>query len=125
MSLSVSIPGRLPQLANGRLHWAAKAKLVAGMKAKAWGLMVNARNEAGLPRATEPRTLFITAFVCGRLYDEDNLAANAKPLCDAATAAGWISDDAPAWLRLVEAQVRVAHRTEQRIEVFAEDVDGR
>lgn len=119
--LTVSIPGRLPQLANGRLHWAPKAKLVASMKAKAWGLMVNARNEAGLSRATDPRTLRITAYVCGRLYDMDNLVANVKPMIDAAVAAGWLVDDAPEWYRLEVHQERVKTRIEQRIQIEVTD----
>ena len=118
MSLTVTIPGRPPQLANGRMHWATKAKLVAGMKAKAWGLMVNARNEAGMSRATEPRPLRITAYVCAPLFDEDNLWHNAgKAYADAATKAGWIVDDSPAWCRLEIRQVRVKTRIEQRIQI--------
>jgi hypothetical protein len=99
------------------MHWATKAKLVAGIKAKAWGLMVNARNEAGTSRATEPCTLRITVYVCGRLYDEGNLHANVKAHEDAAVAAGWIVDDAPAWCHLEVRQERVKTRIEQRIQI--------
>jgi hypothetical protein len=115
--LGVVLEGRLPQLANGRMHWGSRAALVKRVKTDAWIRMVGCRNGLQLPPAQEPRTLRITAYVCGRLYDEGNLYANAKAHEDAAVDAGWLVDDAPAWCRLEVRQVRVKTRAEQRVEV--------
>lgn len=122
MSLTVTIPGRLPQLANGRLSWRPRYQLTKGIKERTWAQMITVRNEAGLPQATAPRTLRITVYVCGTLYDEGNLHANAKVHEDAAVAAGWLVDDAPEWCHLEVRQERVKTRIEQRIQIEVEDV---
>jgi len=121
VSLSVTIQGRLPQLANGRMFWATRAKLVKGIKENVWAQMVTVRNEAGQPKAMEPRTLRITAYVCGRAFDMDNLVANSKPIVDAAVASGWLAEDSPQWMSLEVTQKRVAHRSEERIVIEVSD----
>jgi len=120
VALTVVLAGRLPQLANGRMHWGTRAVMVKRIKEYAQIRMISQRNSAHLPPAMEPRRLRITAYVCGRLYDEGNLHANAKVHEDAAVDAGWLVDDAPEWCRLEVRQVRVEHRAEQRIEVSVE-----
>jgi hypothetical protein len=116
--MKVIVPGRLLQIANGRFaNPFQKARLVKEQKARFWGPMINALNEAGLPKATEPRELHIHAYVCGRLYDHDNLMANVKPIADAAVAANWVVDDGPEWCKLQVTDHRVATKPEQRIEV--------
>lgn len=115
--LAVTIPGRLPQIANGRLHWAAKARLVVGAKEEAWAAMVSCRNGLSMPPASERRKLSVVVYMAGRPFDRDNLFANAKPLVDGAKVAGWIRDDSPEWCDLEVKQIRVTHKLDQRVEI--------
>lgn len=115
-TLRIEVQGRPPNLANARLHFGQRARLVAERKRLIWALAITARNEAGLTKATEPRQIMATVYLCGRIRDQDNLAAGLKADIDGLVEAGWLVDDSPDWCECLMRQVRCDRKVSERVE---------
>src|SRR5574343_1888991 len=84
--LTISLPIKLVSVANLRLHWAAKAKLVKGHRSRT---RVALSNEAPIPPST-PLAVVLTRIAPRRL-DSDNLASAFKGVRDGV--ADWLGVD--------------------------------
>lgn len=84
--LTISLPIKLVSVANLRLHWAAKAKLVKGHRTRTRAAL---SNEAPIPPAT-PLTVVLTRIAPRRL-DSDNLSSAFKACRDGV--ADWLGVD--------------------------------
>jgi hypothetical protein len=93
----VTVPIQLPSVANARLHWAAKARLVKSQRHAVGWLLGNK------PRPPFPVVVTITR-VGPRLYDRDNNVACQKSVIDAIAV----------WLGVDDRDARVSWIYEQR-----------
>lgn len=94
-----------PPTANSRLHWAARARLVAMLRAGSSVIAASERNRLGAPKAEGRRRLELTYVRAGREgsqpLDADACAAAMKPIVDAIVSAGWLRDDSADWCEYV------------------------
>ena len=95
-----------PPTANSRLHWAARARVTAVLRAETHLIAVSERNRLGAPLATDRRRLELTYIrPKGREgshpLDADSVAAAMKPIVDAIVRAGWLRDDSAPWCEYV------------------------
>ena len=83
MTLTVFLAGPLPNLANRRLHWAARAALVRLWREKTFLRTTGAeRAQHGGNGAPWERCRVTLTVRLLRRWDPDNLAANLKPVVD-------------------------------------------
>lgn len=112
--LQIIVPGRPPNLANARLHFRAKSRLVAERKQLLRNLTASARALARQKVATEPRKATAALYLAGRLFDRDNAYAALKADLDGIVAGGGLVDDSPDWCQLDLMQVTET-RARQRV----------
>lgn len=117
-----TIPGRPPNVANARLHWSVKMRLMRDRKGLVTVLAQQARSKARWGPAKGRRKASAVVWIAGRLRDEDNLWASLKADCDAITAAGLAVDDGPEWLKLEVVQCKTPHRSQERVVWTVRDV---
>jgi Holliday junction resolvase RusA-like endonuclease len=83
---------RPPLTSNQRLHWAAKAKITAKVRAEAAEVFAQ-------DRPAERVEVTLTWFVKDkRRRDADNLVPTLKALCDGLVDAGIVPDDTPEYM---------------------------
>lgn len=91
MVIEFDIPIKTASLANLRLHWAAKARLVSKQREAARMLTRNALNGTLIPKRVRV-TMERRAARRGNLLDTDNLASALKPTRDGIADALGIDD---------------------------------
>lgn len=112
--LTFVVPGRPPNLANGRLHWAARNRLVQRRKDLVWA-HVMALTPRARPPATGKRRARAVIFGAGRPFDPDNATANLKADLDALVLAGLLLADSPDEVELTVEQTRAPGRRGQEV----------
>ncbi len=85
-SLTIHLPIATPSLANARLHWAKRARIVKQQRLAA-ALMVGSQ----APDALKPKRITLTRMASRKL-DTDNLASALKAVRDGIAVALGISD---------------------------------
>lgn len=104
LDVVVSIPMKLPSVANQRLHWAAKARQVKAQR-NATRLMLNANYwQFGPEPKTKDRIEVTLTRVAPRKLDSDNLASAFKG----------VRDEIAAYFGIDDADPRIEWRYEQR-----------
>jgi len=115
MTISLTIPGRLPSLNETlRMHWGKRKRIKENM---AWHLATSGR-----PRPAHGRRcrVKLTVYQKTRRFDEDNLHGACKPVIDALRESGYIYRDSPEWL---EQEIRQALDHENpRVEIELEEL---
>ena len=116
MSLTVTIPGRPPNVGNARMSWRAKAVLAKSRKALVGLLTSSARAEAHLQPAKGKRKATATVSLAGAFFDPDNVVAALKFDLDGLVAGGALEDDTADLLVLMPVrQRRVQTRPQQKV----------
>lgn len=101
--LPVEIPS---QNVTDRQHWRQRHNF-----GKACALWLMALSLGGIPKATGPRRLVITAYRKRRIADDANLRGGAKALVDAIVRAGLLLDDNDTLARIEYRQKLVSNST--------------
>lgn len=115
---TVTIPMKLPSLANARMHWAARARLVKQQRDAVTLALKTSKDTWSMSAAAAafyPGPLVITITRCApRQLDDDNAVSAAKPTRDAIAAFLGL-DDRDTRLRFVVRQEK-AEEASVRIE---------
>ncbi len=120
--LVVVIPGTAPNLANARMHWAVRMRVVREARALAKILGQNARQLAGWPvpsHATVRAEMHVS-----RLRDPDGATASLKPWLDGLVDARVIANDDPAHCTLLPVVQVPCRKGFERTEWSVEVADG-
>ena len=117
------VPGRPANLANRRMHWGERARIVAQERSVARLIGASEMVRQMVPKAKEKRKLVLTLMLAGRLLDVDNGYSAAKPYCDSVQDCGLIVRDDLEWCEMVVQQRKVRYRDAQGvyIEVWRAD----
>lgn len=124
MTWSLELPVEIPSanaLMRGRTVRARRARYSRLRRSMGWAVLVAGGH---VPPASGPRRVRIVRRMGPRQlpYDDDNLAAGAKPLLDELVAHGLIRDDSPRWVSVEYAQER-GSAPGARVEV-SDDIAG-
>lgn len=119
--VTVTIPRVPPSLANQRMWWSKRYRLLADWKQETWIRAHMARNELRLrsPHSFDPqRRVVITMHRCRQL-DTDNAYSSVKGVLDGLVGV-LVNDDSPRYCDLTVRQEKVAHLLDEKtvIEVF-------
>ena len=116
MSLTVTIPGRPPNVGNARMSWKAKHFGVAKVRKELVAMFTSsARAKAHMAPAKGPRKAHATVSLAGSFFDPDNVYSALKFDIDGLVAGGGLEDDTADLLELSVRQRRVVHRDQQRV----------
>ena len=117
------VPGRPANLANRRMHYMERARIVAQERSLARLIGASEMVRQRVPKAQEKRKLVLTLMLAGRLLDVDNAYSASKPYCDGTQDCGLLKDDGPEWCEMVVQQRKVRYRDAQGvyIEVWRAD----
>ncbi len=117
------VPGRPANLANRRMHYMERARIVAQERSVARLIGASEMTRHRVPKAKERRKLVLTLMLAGRLLDVDNSWSAIKPYADSATDCGLVVDDSGEWCEMVVQQRKVRYRDAQGvcIEVWRAD----
>ena len=122
MSLTVTIPGRPPNVGNARLSWKAKHFGVAKVRKELVALLASsARAKARMAPATGWRKATATVSLAGSFFDPDNVYSALKFDIDGLVAGGALEDDTADLLELSVRQRRVQTRNQQEVVWEVED----
>ena len=113
--ISLTVPGRPPNLANARLHWAQRHRIVAERKQLVKLIAQSARVRSGEPKTIEPKRALATVYVSGRFRDPDNLVASLKADLDGLVDAGVLRNDDSTSVDLEVQQRRSLFANQQRV----------
>ena len=117
------VPGRPANLANRRMHYMERARIVAQERSLARLIGASEMVRQRVPKAQEKRKLVLTLMLAGRLLDTDNSYSAGKPYFDSTQDCGLIVRDDPEWCDMVVQQRKVRYRDAQGvyIEVWRAD----
>lgn len=113
---------RIPyNMANKRMHWAAKSKWTNAWKDEVTGRVMEARRKFGkLPLKMPHITIHLYAVV---QFDYDGAYVAVKPVLDGLKMgyAGVIEDDSPKFITLEVKQIKVGKKVDERVEIEFEE----
>ena len=111
--VTVTVPGRPLSLANARLHWAARMRLVRERRGLVRILAQSARASQRLGPAREKRRAEAVIWLSGVQFDPDGAVANLKPDLDGIVEGGLLRGDKVGDVELVVTQVKAKSRRDQ------------
>ena len=109
------VPGRPANLANRRMHYMERARVVAQERSLARLIGASEMVRQRVPKAQEKRKLVLTLMLAGRLLDADNAYSAGKPYADSTQDCGLIVRDDLEWCDMVVQQRKVRYRDAQGI----------
>lgn len=111
--VTVTVPGRPLSLANARLHWKARMRLVRDRRGLVRILAQSARSSQRLGPATEKRRAEATIWLSGVQFDPDGAVSALKPEVDGLCDAGLLRGDKVGDVELVVRQAKAKSRRDQ------------